>query len=121
MANVYYSATVVEVGQEASLMTEENMIILFNNSVPEDLKSIAYVHDGGEITEEIKAGDQLVVGGETFNILYVGDKANETMKELGHATFHFNGEADSEMPGTICLEAKPIPEITEQSTISFKR
>ncbi|HLS08206.1 PTS glucitol/sorbitol transporter subunit IIA [Lentibacillus sp.] len=121
MANAYYNVNVVEVGSDAPLMTEENMIILFNHTVPADLKSIAYVHDGDTISEEIKAGDQMVIDGEAFDILFVGDKANETMKDLGHATFHFNGESSSDLPGTVCLEAKPIPEISVNSTISFTR
>lgn len=121
MPNAYYNINVVEVGPDAALMLEEKMVILFNHTVPEDLKSIAYVHDGGEIKEDIRAGDQMVIDGETFDILFVGGKANETMRDLGHATFHFNGETSSELPGTICLEDKPIPQISENSTISFNK
>jgi len=121
MTNSYYIVNVLEVGSEASLMLEEKMIILFNNTVPQDLKSIAFVHDGGELKGVIKAGDQMVIDGEDFDILFVGDKANETMKDMGHATFHFNGETSSELPGTVCLEEKPIPQIDTNSTISFKK
>lgn len=121
MSNAYYNVNVVEVGSEAPLMTEENMIILFNETVPADLKSIAYVHNGDTISEEIKTGDKMVIDEDPFEILFVGDKVNETMQDLGHATFHFNGEANSELPGTVCLEAKPIPEISVNSTISFTR
>ncbi|SFB00324.1 PTS system, glucitol/sorbitol-specific IIA component [Lentibacillus halodurans] len=121
MTNTYYNVNVVEIGSDASLMLEEKMVILFNNTVPEDLRSIAFVHDGGELTDEIKAGDQLVIDGDTFDILFVGDKVNETMRDLGHATFHFNGETISDLPGTVCLEDKSIPQISENSTISFNR
>ncbi|WP_174614564.1 PTS glucitol/sorbitol transporter subunit IIA [Virgibacillus ihumii] len=121
MANSYYNINIVEVGSDAPLMLEEKMIILFNNTVPADLKSIAFVHDGGEFVDEIKAGDQMIIAGEAFDILFVGNKANETMKDLGHATFHFNGESNSELPGTICLEDKVIPTINENTIISFNR
>ncbi|SFE12145.1 PTS system, glucitol/sorbitol-specific IIA component [Lentibacillus persicus] len=121
MSNAYYNINVVEVGTEAPLMTEENMIILFNETVPADLKSIAFVHNGETISGEIKTGDKMVIDGEAFEILFVGDKVNETMQDLGHATFHFNGEATSELPGTVCLEKKSIPEISVGSTISFAR
>lgn len=121
MLNAYYSVNIVEVGSDAPLMTEEDMVILFNNTVPADLKSIAFVHNGDTISEEIKAGDKMVVDGEAFDILFVGDKVNDTMQDLGHATFHFNGENHSDLPGTVCLEAKPIPEISADSVITFTR
>jgi PTS system glucitol/sorbitol-specific IIA component len=116
----YAELNVVEIGADASLMFEEKIMILFNNSVPDDLKEIAVVHDSA-IQEEIEAGDEMVIDGEVFKILFVGDKVNETMNELGHATFNFSGESHSELPGTVCLEERPIPHISEGNKISFRK
>ncbi|SDQ16047.1 PTS glucitol/sorbitol transporter subunit IIA [Virgibacillus salinus] len=121
MSNSFYEVKVVEVGEDAPLMFEEKMMILFNDTVPADLKSISVVHDGDSLTQDIKAGDEMVINDEPFKILFVGDKANETMKELGHATFNFNGDSHSELPGTVCLEQKQIPEVNEKMIISFRR
>ncbi|ASN07297.1 PTS glucose transporter subunit IIABC [Virgibacillus necropolis] len=121
MTTTYTEINVVELGAEAGLMFEEKMMILFNDTVPADLKDIAVVHDKRLWTEEVKTGDEMVIDGEAFKVLFVGDKANETLKELGHATFHFNGSTNSDLPGTICLEAKPIPHLTSNSVISFRR
>ncbi|WP_234447046.1 PTS glucitol/sorbitol transporter subunit IIA [Virgibacillus salexigens] len=112
---------VVQVGPDAELMFEENMIILFNTSVPNDLKEIAIVHDGGGLAIALQAGDEMVIDKEVFQVLFVGDKVNETLADLGHATFHFNGESHSDMPGTVCLENKTIPPINENTVISFRR
>ncbi|GIO26936.1 PTS glucitol/sorbitol transporter subunit IIA [Ornithinibacillus bavariensis] len=117
----FLQLNVVEIGEEALFMFEESMMILFNDTVPADLKGISVIHDNRNITEEIKAGDEMVIGNESFKILFVGDKANETLQELGHATINFNGETSSELPGTICTEKKAIPEITGNSVISFHR
>ncbi|SES92108.1 PTS system, glucitol/sorbitol-specific IIA component [Oceanobacillus limi] len=121
MVKSYVEVNVVEVGEEAALMFEEGMMILFNDTVPADLKGIAVVHDGRDFSGELQVGDHMVVDGESFEILFVGSKANETLKELGHATFNFDGETHSDMPGTVCLEKKPIPEMHENTTISFQR
>ncbi|MUK87631.1 PTS glucose transporter subunit IIABC [Ornithinibacillus sp. L9] len=121
MSNIFIELNVVEVGEEASLMLDEGMMILFNDTVPADLKGIAVVHDASNITDEIKVGDKLEIDGHSFEILFVGEKANETLGELGHATFNFDGEKHSELPGTICLEKKAIPEIKTNSVITFHR
>ncbi|RDW20689.1 PTS glucitol/sorbitol transporter subunit IIA [Oceanobacillus chungangensis] len=117
----YLQINVTEIGEEASLMAEDGMIILFNDTVPFELKSIAVVHDNESITAELKAGDEMEIDGEAFKILHVGNKVSETMKELGHATFHFSGEDSSDMPGTVSLENKEIPQINKDSIISFIR
>lgn len=121
MAASYLEVNVVGIGSDAELMFEEKIMILFNNTVPNELKEIAIVHDVQSWSEEVIVGDKMVIDGEVFNVLFVGDKANETLRDLGHATFNFDGAADSKLPGTICLEAKPIPRVTPSTVISFKR
>ncbi|WP_236686969.1 PTS glucitol/sorbitol transporter subunit IIA [Ornithinibacillus contaminans] len=121
MSEEYLRLTIIEVGEEATLMFEEDIMILFNDTVPLDLKGISVIHDAKTIKNEIKSGDTMVINNEGFHILFVGDKANETLNELGHATFNFNGESHSELPGTICLEKKAIPKIKKGSIITFHR
>lgn len=120
MNTSYYDINVVEIGTEAGMMAEEKMLILFNNMAPADLRSIAIVHDGKMLSKEIKAGDEMVIDDQVYKILFVGEKVNETMKDLGHATFHFNNEKSSDLPGTVCLEDKGMPEVNNGSTISFR-
>lgn len=117
----YFKAKVEYVGEEADLMWEEKMVILFNNTVPQDLKDIAIVHEGGSLAAPIEEGDVMMIGDTSFTLLFVGDKANETMTDLGHATFHFNGSATADQPGTICLEDKEIPVIEPGMTITFRK
>ncbi|MEN2465735.1 PTS glucitol/sorbitol transporter subunit IIA [Ornithinibacillus sp. FSL M8-0202] len=119
--SVYLELNVVEVGEEATLMFEESMMILFNDTVPADLKGISVIHNSRNIMEEIQAGDEMVIDGESFKILFVGNKVNETLQELGHATFNFNGEMQADLPGTVCLEKKEIPDIRTKSKITFQR
>jgi PTS system glucitol/sorbitol-specific IIA component len=116
-----FKVNVVEVGADAPLMLEENMVILFNETVPQDLKDIAVIHDGRVWDFDLQTGDEMVIGDSVFELLFVGDKANETLKDLGHATFNFSGENHSDMPGTVCLESKAIPEIDENTVIEFRR
>jgi len=113
------NATIRELGSEWEMMKSENMVILFNENSPQELRDISVVHDG-EASEEVEAGDVMELGDKSYDILFVGGKANETLRELGHATFQFNGERDSDLPGTICLEKKEIPNLVIGQKVVIK-
>ncbi|GAA4712204.1 PTS glucitol/sorbitol transporter subunit IIA [Brevibacillus fulvus] len=116
-----FAAKVVEVGAEVQLFLEEKMMVLFDQTAPADLRDIAVVHQGGVLREEIEAGDELVINGEGYRIHFVGSKANQTIRELGHATIAFNGMDNSDMPGTICVEDKLLPTIDISAEILFRK
>ncbi|MCG1009552.1 PTS glucitol/sorbitol transporter subunit IIA [Salinicoccus sp. ID82-1] len=113
-------STIVELGKEWEMMKEGDMLILFNETAPQELKDIAVIHNGSGVTEPVAAGDYMHLGDTSFEILFVGDVANETLRDLGHATFNFNGESHSDLPGTVCLEKKEIPELREGQEIIIK-
>ncbi|QKS73319.1 PTS glucitol/sorbitol transporter subunit IIA [Paenalkalicoccus suaedae] len=112
-------STVTSIGAECELFLQEKMMILFHEDVPKELKEIAVVHNNRDIKDDVAAGDFLVIGDERYEILFVGSKANETLRELGHATFFFNGESSSDLPGNICLEDKAfaLPKENEEIKI----
>lgn len=106
-----YEANIVEIGEEVEIFAEENMLIIFNDTVPEALRMIGVVHEKTELLAEVEAGDVLEINEERYEILYVGSKVNETLKEIGHCTISFNGETTAPLPGTMCVEKKPLPDL----------
>ncbi|SFP81446.1 PTS glucitol/sorbitol transporter subunit IIA [Salibacterium halotolerans] len=118
---VYFEADVTTIGPDVELMLEDNMLILFNESATDDLKEISVIHNGTTISEVIESGDEFVIDGKAYKILFVGSKVNETMNDLGHATLQFNGETESDMPGTVCLEEGISSDISEISKIQFRK
>ncbi|GEK60334.1 hypothetical protein CHL76_01610 [Marinococcus halophilus] len=116
-----FTATVVGIGEDAQMLMDDGMMILFNETAPKDLYDISFVHNAEGLNEDLAAGDELVIDGEAFSLTFVGAKANETLRDLGHATFQFNGETSSDLPGTVCVEAKPLPAIQVGSTITFRK
>jgi PTS system glucitol/sorbitol-specific IIA component len=116
-----YQSIVTEVGSEVELFIEENMIVIFNDTAPADLTSIGVIHKKTELLYEVEAGDLLEINGESFEILFVGNKVNNTLNELGHCTIAFNGETSSDLPGTMCVENKQIPEIKVGSEIRISK
>ncbi|XXM71428.1 PTS glucitol/sorbitol transporter subunit IIA [Lysinibacillus sphaericus] len=112
-----YQSTVTEVGAEAEIFHSEKMMVIFNDTAPADLKTIGVIHKEAHLLEDVEAGDVLEVAGEAYEILFVGSKVNETLKELGHCTIMFNGETSADLPGTMTVEKKPLPNVTVDSEI----
>ncbi len=106
-----YQATITEIGEEVGLFAEENMMVIFNDTVPEELRSFAVIHEKADLLEQVEAGDFLEINDERFEILFVGDKVNETLQDIGHCTIAFTGDVTANLPGTMCVEKKPLPEV----------
>ncbi|MDY7221275.1 PTS glucitol/sorbitol transporter subunit IIA [Halalkalibacterium halodurans] len=114
-----YESVITGVGSEVQYFIEENMVVIFNDTVPDDLKSIGVIHKQTELQADVAVGDVLEVNGACFRILFVGDKVNDTLREIGHCTIAFNGETNAELPGTLCVEQKPLPDFVTGATIKF--
>jgi PTS system glucitol/sorbitol-specific IIA component len=116
-----YDVRVVAIGSSVEDFIKEKMVVIFGEQAPKELHDIAVLHTGGILEADIEAGDTLSVDGEEFKVTAVGNVANQTMRDLGHATLNFNGEEQPDLPGTICIEERPLPDFKESSTITFIR
>jgi glucitol/sorbitol PTS system EIIA component len=112
-----YQSTVTEIGSEVEIFQSENMMVIFNDTAPADLRTIGVIHKEADLLEDVEEGDFLEVAGETYEILFVGNKVNDTLKELGHCTIMFNGETSADLPGTMTVEKKPLPQVKVDSEI----
>ena len=106
-----YEARVTEIGPYVSEFIEHNILVLFGEQAPEELAEFAVLHDGKTLNGTLKVGDVVTLGEERYSILAVGEVANQNLANLGHLVLKFNGEHEPEMPGDVCVEAKPLPEI----------
>lgn len=106
---IKYEATVLEVGPLVTEFTEAGILVFFNNTAPEELREFTIIHDGTELKGELIPGDKILLDGEEFEVLAVGDVANDNFANLGHLVMKFNGMSEVEMPGDVCVESKPLP------------
>ncbi len=60
----------------------------------------------------VAPGDSLRLGTDTFDVLAVGDVANENLANLGHLVVKANGLREPELLGDVCVEAKPLPRLS---------
>ena len=77
-----------------------------------------------EVTEEklvisIAAGQTIRFDDASYTITAVGSEAPVTLAGLGHCTMNFSGQTTVELPGTIYIENKPLPEIKVGTVIQI--
>jgi len=110
---VKYKTVITFIGENFEEMMRNNLIILFDDSAPEELKAFCAIHNGSEIKGKVKVGDKLLIDNQVYTITAVGDVANKNLKNLGHVVLKFDGNARPELPGYLHL----TPSLTSRITI----
>lgn len=106
-----YETTVVDHGSEAAMFKAENMLILFGKDAPAELSDYAYIIDVMPVDREIEPGMTLKFDDIAYTITAVGNVVVKNLANLGHITLKFDGATEAELPGTLYLEAKQLPEV----------
>lgn len=89
----------------------EGIIVFFGDSAPDEIKDFCYSTSVNPINGTIAAGQTLKFDEEEFKITAVGSEAPHTLAGLGHCTINFNGATEVDLPGTIYVESKPMPNV----------
>jgi len=108
---VKYDARVIEIGPLVGEFSAAGVLVFFGASAPEELREFSIIHDGQDLEGQVSVGDQICLGEHCFRVLAVGEVANQNLAALGHFIVKFNGQSRPEMPGDICAEAAPLPQI----------
>lgn len=115
-----YSVRILEVGKNAYDMMENNMIILFNQNAPEDLKPFCVITDHNKYEGKIEIGDRLTINDQKYSITAIGRVANENLYNLGHVTLCFDGAKKPKLPGHIHLTPGFTSDLIENETIKIE-
>ncbi|WP_040283476.1 PTS glucitol/sorbitol transporter subunit IIA [Tessaracoccus massiliensis] len=98
-----YTTTVIEVGPDAPAFLEEKMAITFSGEAPEALRSYCFLIDDAELTGSLTVGMPVRIGNQRWTLTALGEVAEKNLRDLGHVTLVFDGEAEPRMPGAIHL------------------
>ena len=116
-----FEGKVLEIGPLVREFSDAGILVFFGEGAPPELKEFSIIHDGKLSEENVKKGDYFSVIGEAYKVLAVGEVANKNFRNLGHLIVKFNGKNKPELPGDICVENRPIPEINVGYAIKFSR
>ncbi|SJZ74648.1 PTS system, glucitol/sorbitol-specific IIA component [Pilibacter termitis] len=114
-----FETTITAIGIEAEKLAEENMVILFGDEAPDFLADYCYKIILKNLEGEIHAGMTLQIANVPYEIMAVGDVVVKNLNELGHITIKLDGSTNAELPGTLYVEEKELPEITVGTTIAI--
>ena len=103
-----YRSRVVAVGPFVDDFIDQQVLVFFQAGSPEELAEISVLHEALTPPATVAPGDQLRLGAEPYDVLAVGDVANENFANLGHLDVKANGLTEPEMPGDVCVENKPL-------------
>ncbi|MCI6858819.1 MAG: PTS glucitol/sorbitol transporter subunit IIA [Eubacterium sp.] len=108
---VIYENKVKALGACVEEFKEMGFFIMFGDNAPDELKDYCYSVSVNPIDGEIRPGQIFKVDDQEYKITAVGEEAPVTLKGLGHCTVNFSGATEVELPGTIYVENKEMPEV----------
>ncbi len=106
-----YRTIVTGLGELASEMAEQGLLIVFNENAPAELAELSVLHTPAQLECDVKPGDRVKFGGNEYTVTAVGDEANYTLGKMGHCTFCFDGANQAELPGQIVLSGGGLPAV----------
>ena len=114
-----YRSRVVAVGDLVSEFVAQDILVFFAAGAPEELAEFSILHEPLTEWARVEPGDQLRLGVEPYQVLAVGEVANDNFKSLGHLVVKANGRSEPEMLGDVCVEAKRLPRLAVDDEFSI--
>ena len=115
---IKYDVAITAIGNLAkTFLANNHSAILLDEGIRPNLADMVIEHTPGELVDDIKKGDKLLMGGIKFTIERVGEAANDNIREEGHCTVVFNAEGS--MPGQIVVKGNGMPVLSVGAHITF--
>jgi PTS system glucitol/sorbitol-specific IIA component len=114
---IRYATTVTAVGEQVAEFVTQGLLIWFAEGAPEELHFFSVLHQPTVTSGGVRPGDVVCIDDRVLRVTAVGEVANENMVQLGHMDLKANGADEAPLPGDICLEKVPLPEVRPGSTL----
>lgn len=98
-----FKTKVIDVGKYVKDLYKEDIIILFGETAPYDLKDYSVIIEKPKKPTNIEVGDKLCLSSQEYLITAVGKTVNESLFNLGHCTLRFDGAIHASLPGSLHL------------------
>ncbi|GEP19719.1 PTS glucitol/sorbitol transporter subunit IIA [Pediococcus argentinicus] len=116
------SSKIIEIGKQA-ISKSDPLAILFDESATDDLKQVAIIQQFDKQSNkqlDIKAGSQIEIGDNEYEVKAVGKLVNGNMQNIGHATLVFDKIPETPLASAIYLEPYTFPEFKVGASINYK-
>jgi PTS system glucitol/sorbitol-specific IIA component len=105
-----YDLEATAIGAMVGEFTSHGIWVFFGEGAPEEVAEFAILHRAAPPTMPVAPGQTVEIDGRRYAILAVGEVANANLASLGHLVLKANGETTPELPGDVCIEARPLPD-----------
>jgi PTS system glucitol/sorbitol-specific IIA component len=112
-----YVTEITAVGPLFPEFREHGLVILFGETAPEELREFVVQHRPVVADSAPQPGDVLELAGEQFAVTAVGDAVHENLLRLGHVSVKADANTCPPLPGDVCVEAKPLPDLEPGSIV----
>ncbi|MGY6548898.1 MAG: PTS glucitol/sorbitol transporter subunit IIA [Roseinatronobacter sp.] len=104
---VHLETTVTEIGPEVADLAEGGVVILFAAGAPPELAEVSVLHRAviPPSDDAPPVGADVALGPLRAQITALGPAAWAKMREMGHIVLSFNGAAEADRPGEMCLSS----------------
>jgi len=106
---VVYESTITAVGEQVNAFLEHGMLIFFGHDSPEELHDMSVRHRVTVAEEGPQAGDTIVLGEVSMELLAVGPVVADNLLNLGHIDIKANGQTEAKLPGDANVAKQPLP------------
>ena len=80
--DIKYDIAITAIGNLAkTFLANNNSAILLDEGIRPNLSDMVIEHTSGNLTDDIKKGDKLLMGGIKFTVEKVGEDANHNLRE----------------------------------------
>lgn len=116
---VRYDTVVTAVGSMVPEFVEAGVLVFFAEGAPEELHDFSILHRPTVTTGGLAPGDEVRLDDTVFSVLAVGSVANENLVQLGHLDLKASGETEPALPGDVCVQKGPLPDIRPGSRLTI--
>ncbi len=106
---ILYESTVTAVGDQVSTFLDHGLLIFFGDDSPAELHDMSVRHVPTVAEEGPKAGDTIVLGELSMQILAVGSVVADNLLQLGHLDLKANGQTTAKLPGDVNVAKQTLP------------
>lgn len=110
---------ITAIGNAVEEFRAAQVLVFFGEGAPEELAEFSILHAPELNLASLSPGDTIRLGSEVFRVLAVGEVANQNLANLGHLVIKANGRTEPELPGDVCVDAKPLPELRVGDSIEI--
>jgi PTS system glucitol/sorbitol-specific IIA component len=106
---VVYESSVTAVGGQVEGFLDHGLLIFFGDDSPAELHEMSVRHVPTVSEEGPQAGDTLVLGDRSMEVLAVGHVVADNLLQLGHLDLKANGLTEAKLPGDVNVAKQTLP------------